>query len=85
MLNVPQPLNFVLFARGFVASSYSVIDFFLVFKKSIYTKYQSLLSQKYFFEGTLFVHPNYMSPKSRYCCPNRPKIPPEISLRMSFY
>ena len=38
MLNLPQPLNFVLFAQVFVASSFSVIDFLLVFKKSIYRK-----------------------------------------------
>ena len=45
MLNILQPLNFVLFTHAFVASSFSVIDFFLAFKKSIYTKYHCLLSQ----------------------------------------
>ena len=59
MLNILQPLNFVLFTHAFVASSFSVIDFFLAFKKSIYTKYHCLLSQKKILPRlTLFVHPN---------------------------
>ena len=59
-------LLILFYLHVFIVSSFSVIDFFLVFKKSIYTKYQCLLSQKKISPGLPYLCPQIRCAQNQY-------------------